>query len=69
MVVWGTATMVVYMAECWAERMSMLRVGSSVGLVEGVEPAAVPTACQIRINGDRPPSASSHLNELAVSGY
>ena len=47
----------------------MLRVGSSVGLVEGVEPAAVPTACQIRINGDRPPSASSHPNELAVSGY
>ena len=69
MVVWGTVTMVVYMAKYWAERMSMLRVGSSVGLVERVETAAVPTACQICIHIDHPPSATSHPDELAVSGY
>ena len=47
----------------------MLRAGLSVGLVERVEPEAMPTACQIPIHDDRPPSASSHPDELAVSGY
>ena len=69
MIVWRTATIVVSMAKCWAERMSMLRVGLSVGLVERVETAAVPTVCKIRIHIDRPPSATSHPDELAVSGY